>query len=283
MNIDTFKLYYMFRLKIIAFFLFISTSVLLSQSDTLVINYILDPPFAINDKGAVSGIEIEIMNEYCSWLKAKKGMNLLVQMRAFTSPEMLLNEARTGSKKAIGIGGIVAPAVQKAKDLEYTTAYLKNVAFCITNGNAPDIKTKTASEIVKTLGSMTALTTSSSNLSLYVAELKKNFLADLKVKELSDQVKILDEVAKNVLNFAYVEAVEFWFYLKNNPQKFLKMQKPLNQDKELLSCIVPKGSPHKALFNEFFSAPGGFKTQKNYRMILEKYLGSYMTQNMAIN
>lgn len=253
-----------------------------AQTDTLTINYILDPPFAINDKGNITGIEIEIMNEYCSWLKIKKGMNLSVQMRSLTNAEALLNSMKSAPKNTIGIGGMVANS-SKAKEIEYTSPYLKNVAFCITNGNAPDIKTKTASEVIKTLGSMTALTTPSSNLSGYVAEIKKTFINDLKVKEMNDQVKILDEVAKNVLIFAYVEAVEFWFYLKNNPQKFLKMQKPLNQDKELLSCILPKGSPHKALFNEFFSGPGGFKTQKNYRMLLEKYLGSYMTQNMAIN
>ena len=53
--------------------------------------------------------------------------------------------------------------------------------------------------------------------------------------------------------------------------------------KEELGFIMPKASPHKALFNEFFASPGGFKTTKNYRVILEKYMGSYMTQNMAIN
>lgn len=253
-----------------------------AQTDTLTIYYVLDPPFAINDKGNITGIEIEIMNEYCSWLKIKKGMDLTVQMRSFSGPEELLNSTKVSSKKTIAIGGMIANS-SKLKEIEYTSPYLKNVAFCITNGNAPDIKTKTAGDVVKTLGSMTALTTPSTNLAAYVSELKKAFINDLKVKEMSDQVKILDEVAKNVLTFAYVEAVEFWFYLKNNPQKFLKMQKPLNQDKELLACVIPKGSPHKALFNEFFSGPGGFKTQKNYRMLLEKYLGSYMTQNMAIN
>jgi hypothetical protein len=172
---------------------------------------------------------------------------------------------------------------ERLKEVDMMTPYLKNVAFCITNGNAPDIKTKAPAEIVKSLGSMTALTVTNTNLSSYVNELKKLYVHDLKIKEMSDQVKVLDEIAKNVLYFGYVEAIEFWFYLKSNPQKFLKMQKPLNQAKEELAFITPKGGPHKALFNEFFGAATGFKTTRNYRAILEKYVGSYMTQNMAIN
>jgi len=46
---------------------------------------------------------------------------------------------------------------------------------------------------------------------------------------------------------------------------------------------MPKGSQHKALFNEFFASATGFKNNRGYRAILEKYVGSYMTQNLAIN
>lgn len=250
--------------------------------DTITVNYLVDPPFTTNDNNKPGGIEIDIINDYIFWLKTKKNMNVAVKYTAFTDYETFYSSIKKGTKNTIGMGGmIVSP--EKTKEIDYTTAYLKNVAFCITNGNAPDIKTKTATEIIKSLGSMTALTIPNSNLSKYVAELKKSYINDLKVKDLPDQIKILDEIAKNVLAFGYVEAIDFWFYLKSNPQKFLKMQKTLNQTKEELAYMLPKGSQHKALFNEFFATPTGFKTLRNYRTILEKYIGSYMTQNMAIN
>ncbi len=61
------------------------------------------------------------------------------------------------------------------------------------------------------------------------------------------------------------------------------MQKALNQSKEELGFILPKGSQHKALFNEFFNGAAGFKKSKAYKAILEKYLGAYMTQTMSVN
>lgn len=245
-------------------------------------NYQSLAPFATSENGVVKGVEADIVNEYILWLKTTKKMNIVVKYVAFANADALYTATKKGGKNAIGIGGIVVVA-DKQKEFDYTAPHLKNVSFCITNGNAPDIKAKTQPEIVKGLGSMTALTVANSNLAKCVADIKKTYVPDLKVNNLDNQVKILDEVAKNVLSFAFVDAIEFWFYLKANPGKFLKMQKALNQSKDNIAFVLPKGSQHKALFNEFFSGPTGFKANKNYRTILEKYVGSYMTQNLAVN
>ncbi|MCE3227201.1 MAG: transporter substrate-binding protein [Bacteroidetes bacterium] len=264
--------------------MFLLTSLLSSAqaADTLYINYNVMAPFSNVVDNKPVGIEIDIINEYAMWLKVNKKMDITVKYNSFSDFDLFYSITRKASKNTIGLGAITITP-EKAKEVDFSAAYLKNVAFCITNGNAPDIKTKTSGDIIKGLGSMTALTIPGTNLSKYVNELKKTYVKDLKINNQTSQVKMLDEIAKNVLNFAYVDAIEFWFYLKSNPQKFLKMQKVLNQSKEELAFIMPKGSQHKALFNEFFSGPTGFKTTRNYRAILEKYVGSYMTQNMAIN
>ncbi|MCW3075888.1 MAG: transporter substrate-binding protein [Bacteroidetes bacterium] len=229
-----------------------------------------------------TGIEMDIVHEYTAWLKATKKMDVILKYNSFTDFDLFYNATKKGAKNTIGLGAITV-TTERAKEVDFTTPYLKNVAFCITNGNAPDIRTKTPAELTKTLGSMTALTILNSSMSKYVSEIKKNYIHDLKIIDKTSQVKILDEIAKNVLYFGYVDALEFWFYLKSNPQKFLKMQKVLNQSKEELAFMMPKGCPHKVLFNEFFSGPAGFKNNRGYRAILEKYVGSYMTQNLAIN
>ncbi len=250
--------------------------------DTLYINYNVQAPFSQVTDGKPSGIEIDLINEYILWLKTTKKMDIVVKYNQFTDYDFFYAATKKGTKNTMGLGAITITA-ERAKELDFTSPYLKNVAFCITNGNAPDIKTKTGPELMKNLGSMTALTIPNSSLSKYIAELKKTYVPELKVSAQSSQAKILEEISKNVLNFGYVDALEFWYFLKNNPQKFLKMQKVLNQSKEELGFIMPKGSPHKALFNEFFASANGFKNNRGYRAILEKYVGSYMTQNLAVN
>jgi ABC-type amino acid transport substrate-binding protein len=258
-------------------------SVCRSQSaDTLYINYFSRSPFAYSEAGQQKGIEVEIMNEYIFWLKVRKKVSTSFRYNEFTDFNSFYSATRRADKNTVGLGAVtISP--ERAREVDFSTPYLKNVAFCITNGNAPDVKTKTSDEIVRALGSMSAITMSSTSLEKYISELKKGFLQDVKVQYRTDEVSILDEIASNVLTFGYVDAVAFWFYLKNNPRKFLKVQKILSQAKEECGIIMPHGSKHKALFDEFFSGPGGFKSSPTYRAILEKYLGSYMTQNVAVN
>ena len=206
-------------------------------------------------------------------------MNVALKQVGYVDFDNFYISTKKANKNTIGLGSITI-SQERAAEVDFSAAYLKNVAFCVTNGHAPDVKSKTSDEILRSLGSMNALTINNTSLNKYILELKKNYIQDLKITYKTDEIKILDEIAKNVLSFGYVDAVGFWFYLKNNPGKFLKMQKILNQSKEELGFIMPKGSQHKALFNEFFV---NFKVSPTYRGILEKYLGAYMTQNMAIN
>jgi hypothetical protein len=267
----------------ILFLLFVSSLGLRAQGgDTLFINYFSHTPFAYTEGGNVKGIESDIINEYILWLATKKKITTTFKYNEFTDFTAFYNQVKKAPKNTIGLGAVtISP--DKAKEVDFSTPFIKNVAFCVTNGHAPDVKTKNADEITRALGSMNALTIENTALNKYVSEIKKTYIPDLKIAFHSDQVKILDEIAKNVLNFGYVDAIGFWFYLKSNPGKFLKMQKVLSQSKEQIGLVMPKGSPHKQMFDEFFAGPGGFKSSPTYRAILEKHLGSYMTQNVAVD
>lgn len=253
-----------------------------AQSDTLVLNYYSHSPFAYTENGVARGIEVDIMNEFILWMNAKKKINVSFRYKEHPDFSSLYVATKSAPKNTIGLGSATI-SQERLREVDFTAPYLKNVAFCITNGNAPDVKTKNADEIMRALGSMNAITLPNTSLNKYVNELKRMYIPDLKVVYQEDEEKILDEVGRNVLSFGYVDAIEFWFYVKNNPHRFLKMQKILSQSREEMGFILPKGSQYKAFFNEFFAGPTGFKTMPGYRAILEKHLGSYMTQNVAVN
>ncbi len=268
--------------QILTLIIFFYTLFCFSQkADTLYLNYYEHFPFASADNGEVKGIEIDIIKEYTLWLKTKKNLSFVFKYNAFNSFDQFYTKTKSANKNTIGLGSVTINA-DRAKEVDFTSAYLKNVAYCITNGNAPEIKTKTADEVIKALGSMTALTLTNTTLNKYVNEIKKLYVKDLKVKDQTSEIQILDEISKNVLYFGYVDAVGFWLYLKNNPQKFIKTQKAMSLSNEELAFLLPKGSGHKVLFNEFFSGTTGFKKSKAYLGILEKYLGAYMAQSMAV-
>jgi hypothetical protein len=248
-----------------------------SQSSVITVNYFSHVPFATKDSSGAKGIEVDIVNEYVDWLKTVKKKDVTIDLKKLDDYNAVLSETKK-DPKCIGMAAAIT-GFEKVPEIDYLSPYLKNLSFCITNGNAPDVKTKNAAEIMKALGSMTALTIDKSNLASCVAEIKKLYIKDLKVNFLNTKTEILNSIAKNVLMFGYVDAIDFWMFLKTNPNKFLKVQKSLDQSKETFSLIVPKGSEHKKLFDEFFTT---FKAGIKYRLILEKYLGGFMAQNMAI-
>ncbi|MEO6303387.1 MAG: transporter substrate-binding domain-containing protein [Bacteroidia bacterium] len=267
------------RIVTIALFAFCTFFCFSQANDTIYIHYLNNPPFSSLENGAPKGLEIDIINEYLLWQKTAKKTTFTPKYIGFTNVDELYASVKNSSHNTIGLGAITITP-EKTKEIEFTTSYLKNVAFCISNGNATDIKAKTQPEIIKTFGIMTALTVTNTTLNKYVNELKKSYLPDLKLMAQPSGTKILDEIARNVLYFGYVDAITFWYYVKNNPGKFVKIQKPLIQTKEEFGFVLPKGCNQKVVFNEFFM---GFKKTKNYNLLLEKHLGSYMGQIMAVN
>ncbi|MCU0360882.1 MAG: transporter substrate-binding domain-containing protein [Bacteroidia bacterium] len=269
------------KLCILSFLFLINTALFSKTKDSLFIHYFENNPFSYSEGTSIKGIEIEIITEYIKWLKTNKNQEVYVQYKGFFDFDSFLSSVKTANKNTFGLGTLTITQERK-KELDFTDPVLKNVAFCITNGHAPDVNIKNKEELLKVFGKMSAVTIPNSSLHAYLMDLKKSYLPELKFNFQPNPQKILDEISKNVLQFGYVDAVSFWIYLKNNPGRYLKMQKTLNQSKEELGFITPKGSEHTALFNEFFSGAQGFKYSKTYRSLLEKHLGSYMTQNMAI-
>ncbi len=269
------------KFRFFLLFVLVTTVLRAGQKDSLFVHYFENHPFSFSEGSTLKGIEIDILNEYVSWLKIKKGIEVKISYKGYTDFEVFLNSVKNANKNTFGLGTLTINQ-ERRKELDFTSAVLKNVAFCITNGHAPDVKVKSKDELLKVFGNMTAITIPNSSLNGYVLEIKKLYVPELKISYQANPQKVLDEVSKNVLQFGYVDAVSFWVYLKKNPGRFLKMQKVLSQSKEELAFVLPKGSEHTPLFNEFFDGPGGFKYSKLYRSILERHLGSYMTQNMAI-
>ena len=266
------------KISIILIILLCSRIGFSQTNDTIYFNFFENAPFAALDSGKTKGLEIDIMNEYMLWLKTVKKITSTPKYTAYKDFDKFYNNTKTGSKNAFGLGS-VAINPERQKEVDFSIAYLKNIVNCITNGNAPDIKTKTPNEITKTLGVMTAVAMTNTTLNKYVNELKKTYLPDLKILYQPNGKKILDEIAKNVLYFGFVDEITFWFYVKNNPNRFVKVQKPLVQTKEEFGFVVPKNSTQKTLFNEFFM---GFKKTNNYTLILEKHLGVYMAKTWAV-
>lgn len=248
--------------------------------DTLYVNYYENYPFAYTESGNLVGIEVDIVQEYVTWLK-KKGVNLVVNYKPYTEFSAFYNSIKGGNTKTIGLGSVTSNS-DREKELIVSPPYMQNVAVLISSGSVPTIKSKTNPEVENVLGKLSAVVVNGSSHEKYVRDIKEKFVPGLKITQVETQNKVLESVISNPAQFGYVDIIAYWAFLKRNNGKYIKMQKIFNEPKEYLGFIMPKSSVHSAYINEFFESGFGFTATKMYHQILEKYLGYEILESVEL-
>ena len=262
--------------------LFLGISSLKSQvADSLIINYYENFPYAYTESGKLKGIEIDIIEEYVTWLKQKKNTSLIVVYNPYKEFSSFYSSVKSGNAKTIGLGSVTTNN-ERQKEILFSPPYLQNVAVLITGGRVPTVQNKTKEEVTKTLGGLSAIVVSNSSHVKYLNEIKSLFVPTLKISFTETQSKVLEGIISSNSAFGYVDIVAYWSFLKANPSKFLKIQKAFTEPKEYLGFVMPKSSIHSATINEFFESGFGFTSTKIYHQILEKYLGYEIIESVEI-
>ncbi|MBL7917673.1 MAG: hypothetical protein JNM96_04700, partial [Bacteroidia bacterium] len=119
-------------LKHIFIGLFLTTQ-LIGQT-TININYLSRTPFSIKDSISPSGIEIDLINEYLFWLKSVKKKDISVKYNTYSDVSLFKTDTKNKSNNAIGLGACITGS-DKTGEFDYSVPYMKNLSFCITNGN----------------------------------------------------------------------------------------------------------------------------------------------------
>lgn len=250
--------------------------------DTLNLYYLNNSPFAFEENGKVSGLEIDLITEYANWLKVKKNIDVYLNYKSFTNFDELYSAVKKGDKKTIGLSTVTINE-EREKEVDFSPAYLKNTTLLITNGTVATIKSKNVSEVNKVLGNLEAVTVANSTYLNYLNELKKTFIPGLKINTVSKISEITKQIANNPKMFGYVDVVNFWYFIKNNYTKYLKIQKVFNKSTESFGFIMPKNGLNKEYISEFFESGFGFTSTKSYHQILEKYLSFEVLQSVEVD
>ncbi len=268
--------------KLFLSILVVITTILNAQKlDTLNIYYLNNSPFAYEEGGQATGLEVDIVKEYASWLKVKKSTTVHLNFKSFTNFEELYSAVKKGGTKVIGLSSATINE-EREKEVDFSPAYLKNTTLLVTNGSVATLKTKSSAEVAKTFAGLDAVTVANSTYITYLNELKKTYLPNLKINNVSKVSDITEKIANNSKLFGYVDVINFWYYIKNNNTKYLKIQKVFNTNSENFGFIMPKNGLNKNYISEFFESGFGFTSTKAYHQILEKYLSYEVLQSVEL-
>lgn len=249
--------------------------------DTLEISYHENFPYAYMEEGKLKGIEIDILNEYVNWLKARKNSNVVVVYKGSADFSSFYSSVKSGRNNVIGAGSVTRNA-EREKEVSFSPTYLNNVAVLITSGRLQTVRDKTDAEIKKIFANVKGVAVKGSSHYNYLMAIKDSQLPAMTISTVDNQKQVLSTIVSDAGNIGYVDVIAYWSFLKTNPGKFIKMQKVFNEQKEEMGFIMPTQSKYSASLAEFFENGFGFTATKTYHQILERYLGYEVLQSVEV-
>ena len=231
--------------------------------------YVETPSFVYKEGGALTGICVDIMNDFVKWANDSKKVKLTTTyVGDGSSFRGMYDKVKASSGGVFGLGNITMTDERK-KEIKFSASYITNFAILITQNNIP---TLTKLEDIKAIfGSLTAYTAKGTLNEKRISDLKNKYFPDMKVVLNSTSQETYEKVVSDPNGFAYLDLA---FYLEAVSQRKPVKRHPVgDQSSEKFAFIMPLNSDWGPALEEFFSANGGYTNSNQYKAILRKHLG----------
>ena len=245
-------------------------SVKSSKSGQLSLAYVETPGFVYKGSdGNLTGICVDIMNEFISYVNDKYGVNITTKFVGDGSSFSKMYSSVRGSRGGVvGLGNITIRSSRK-KEVKFSPPFITNFAILVTQ---PQVATLTdIAKIGETFKGLTAYTPKGTTNEKRLLDIKKNHFPAMTIKYAASSPETLEMVLNDPKGFAYLDLA---FYLDAiQRRKGLKRHPVGDQSSEQFGFIMPMNSDWQPLMNEFFALNGGYTTSMAYKKILAKHLG----------
>lgn len=242
------------------------------KSGTIAVHYLEQHPFCYKDKsGNLTGIEIDIMNEFVKWLKDKKDVNVKIEYKSYNKFDDVYQNIKM-NKNAASFGlATVTITPERSQEIDFSAPYLRNKSLLVSSGVVPTLLK--IDEVPQKFANLTAVTVKNSVHEHDIQVIKEKYLPNLNIEYVDAPTQVLQKLASDKKYFGYVDIITYWDFVKNNPKAYVKMQRASIINNENFGFIMPRNNDWTPVINEFFEAGFGFTATKMYRNILETHLG----------
>lgn len=241
-----------------------------NKSGTISLAYVETPSFVYQDKsGNLTGICVDIMNDFVDWLNANKGVKVTTRFVGDGSSfKGMYEKTKASTGGVFGLGNVTITDERK-REVKFSPPIITNFAILVTQ---PSVATLAKLEdISKTFSGFTAYTAKGTLNEKRILDLKQKYFPAMKITNTTSSQETLEKVFTDPTGFAYLDLA---FYIEA-----VQMKKPVKRhpigDKaaEQFGIVLPQNSDWSGVMEEFFKANGGYTNSKEYKTILIKHLG----------
>lgn len=241
-----------------------------AKKGTLKVEYYKNHPFSYRgERGTITGIEIEILQEFVAWLKKTKEVELTLDYNEQTSFPKLL-AAIKGAQNGTIAAGTITITDDRAKEMTFSPPYMKNSSMLVSRLNVPTLNDM--SEFSENFSDLTALYIKGTIHEQQLKEIKDKYFPKLKVKAVDSEnpAEIVSLLASNPSYFAFLDVITYWNAIRRHPGKF-KIHREGNHSDERFGFALTKDSDWNTVLTEFFESGFGFTATEEYHNILRSH------------
>jgi ABC-type amino acid transport substrate-binding protein len=232
--------------------------------------YVETPSFAyIDDSGKLTGICVDIMNDFVVWLKESKKVEISPKFVGDGSNfRGMFDKVKNSKGGVFGLGNITITEERK-KEVKFSQPFITNFAILITQSKVPTLAK--FEDMPKTFADLTAYTAKGTLNEKRILDLKNNYYSDLKIVYTTTSQETLEKIFEDPKGVGYLDLA---FYLEAvQMKKGIKRHPIADKAAEQFGFIMPLNSDWTPVLDEFLKANGGYTTKAKYKSILLKHLG----------
>src|SRR5882672_5284075 len=225
--------------------------------------------FVYKDNGKLTGVCVDIMNDFVKYVNEKKNVKLTYEFVGDgESFKGMYDKVKASSGGVFGLGNITITEERK-REVKFSPPYITNLAFLITQN---DVGTLTKMEdLPTTFGKLTAYTAKGTLNEKRINELKQKYFPNMKITLTATSQETLEKITSGSDGFAYLDLA---FYLEAVQQRKPVKRHPVgDKASEQFGFAMPSNSDWSPILDEFFKADGGYRNTAEYKSILRKHLG----------
>jgi putative glutamine transport system substrate-binding protein len=240
---------------------------------TITLAYVETPGFVYRNKaGNLTGISVDIMNDFVKWVNDTKKVNLQSKFvgdgHNFRG---MYSSVKASTGGVFGLGNITITDERK-REVKFSQPFITNFAILITQDQVPTL-TK-LEDMSTTFGKLTAYTAKGTLNEKRILELKQKYFPAMKIVTLDTSPDVYQRLVNDANAFSYLDLA---FYLEAvRERKNMKRHPVGDKAAEQFGFIMPINTdwlPWLPLLDEFFKSGDGYVNSRPYKDILIRHLG----------
>ena len=231
--------------------------------------YVQTFSFVYKDGDKLTGVCVDIMNDFVKFVNEKKGVKLISHFVGDGSTfKGMFDKVKASSGGVFGLGNITITEERK-KEVKFSPPFITNLAFLITQNNVGNLSKM--EDLPSTFGKLTAYTAKGTLNEKRIQAMKQKYFPEMRIVLTATSQETFEKITSDPNGFSYLDLA---FYLEAVQQRKPLKRHPVGDiASEQFGFALPMNSDWYPVMAEFFNANGGYTNSAQYKNILKKHLG----------